>query len=191
MLTLIFSYDIVCQWSRNLLKRMKQYPSFMQIGTDRIRNAKFVLPKFHIFNHGLKCQLQYSLNYLKYSAWMNGEDPERWWAHINPISMSTQEMGSGSQTDTIDDHTRAWNWHKITNLGTSLVSVLNSTLIAIAGHSLLTQLKEAMVMYKKQQAAFKKSTTHTFQSNVPDLVRVNMSDKSPKMSVQRISGGLH
>jgi hypothetical protein len=118
LLALVFSYDIVCQWSRNLLKRIKQYPSFMRISPDRIRAAKFVLPKFHIFNHGLKCQLQYSLNYLKHSARMNGEDPERWWAHINPISMSTREMGSGSRTDTIDDHARAWNWRKITNLST-------------------------------------------------------------------------
>jgi hypothetical protein len=117
MLSLVFSYDIVCQWSRNLLKRLKQYPSFMQISPEKIRNAKFVLPKFHIFNHGLRCQLQYSLNYLKYSARMNGEDPERWWAHINPISMSTREMGSGSRTDTINDHARAWNWRKLTNLG--------------------------------------------------------------------------
>ena len=113
----VASYDIVCQWSRNLLKRMKQYPSFMQIDPKRILAAKFVLPKFHIFNHGLSCQLRYSLNYLKYSARMNGEDPERWWAHINPISMSTREMGLGSRTDTIDDHARAWNWRKITNLG--------------------------------------------------------------------------
>jgi hypothetical protein len=117
MLSLVFSYDIVCQWSRNLLKRIKQYPSFMQIDPKRILSAKFVLPKFHIFNHGLSCQLRYSLNFLKYSARMNGEDPERWWAHINPISMSTREMGSGSRTDTIDDHARAWNWRKITNLG--------------------------------------------------------------------------
>ena len=107
MLALVFSYDIVCQWLRNLLKRMKQYLSFMQIDPKRILAAKFVLPKFHIFNYGLSCQLRYSLNSLKYSVRMNGEDPERWWAHINPISMSTREMGSGSQTDTIDDHARA------------------------------------------------------------------------------------
>jgi hypothetical protein len=120
MLSLVFSYDIVCQWSRNLLKRLKQYPSFMHISPERIRNAKLVLPKFHINNHGLSCQLQYSLNYLKYSGRMNGEDPERWWSHINPISMSTREMGSGSRTDTVDDHARAWNWRKLTNLGMCL-----------------------------------------------------------------------
>lgn len=117
LLSFVFSYDIVCQWSRNLLKRVKQFPSYMQHVGDRIRTATFVLPKFHIYNHGISCQLRYSLNYLLHSAQMNGKDPERWWAHINPVSMSTREMGPGSRTNTIDDHALAWNWRKITNFG--------------------------------------------------------------------------
>jgi hypothetical protein len=44
----------------------------------------------------------------------DGEDPERWWAHINPVSMSTKEMGPGARLDTLDDHAAAWNWQKIT-----------------------------------------------------------------------------
>lgn len=165
MLSLVFSYDIVCQWSRNLLKRMKQYPSFMQIDPKRILGAKFVLPKFHIFNHGLSCQLRYSLNYLKYSARMNGEDPERWWVHINPISMSTREMGSGSRTDTIDDHARAWNWRKITTLGAVGLIKANRILTILTGASLRTQLAKAIVMEKKHREALEKFTA-TFPSDV-------------------------
>ena len=51
----------------------------------------------------------------------DGEDPERWWAHINPVSMSTKEMGPGARLDTLDDHAGAWNWRKITGFGTCLV----------------------------------------------------------------------
>lgn len=117
ILLIVFSYDIVCQWARNLKKQIPQLPSCMQIGAETLSRAKFVLPKFHIVNHGPKCQTRFSLNFLRWSARTNGEDPERWWAHINPVSMSTREMGEGSRHDTIDDHARAWNWRKIVNFG--------------------------------------------------------------------------
>lgn len=119
LLLLTFSYDIACQWSRNLKTRITQLPRRMQIGADRLRNAKFVLPKFHIYNHGPQCQTNFSLNFFRWSARSNGEDPERWWAHINPLSMSTKEMGAGSRIDTIDDHARSWNWRKIVGFGKS------------------------------------------------------------------------
>lgn len=89
----------------------------MQLAPEVFRLARFVLPKFHIYNHGPKCQTQFSTNFLTGMGRFNGEDPERWWAHINPLSMSTREMGAGSRTDTIDDHARAWNWRKIINFG--------------------------------------------------------------------------
>ena len=123
MLALTISYDICCQWSRNLAKRMPQFPSFMQIDKDRLRAAKFVLPQFHIYNHGIKCILNYSLSFLRWSAASDLEDPERWWAHINPVSMSTREMSEGSHHDTIDDHARSWNWRKITGFGMCTISL--------------------------------------------------------------------
>ena len=126
MLALTLSYDICCQWARNLAKRMPQFPPFMRISKDRLDAAKFVLPKFHIYNHDVKCVLKYSLNFLRWSAASDLEDPERWWAHINPVSMSTKEMSDGSRHDTIDDHARSWNWRKITRFGISLLYLCSS-----------------------------------------------------------------
>jgi len=114
---LAISYDIACQWSRNIKKRIPQFPSWMQPPAWLIDSIKYVIPKFHIYGHGVKCQTKFSLNFLKYSARTNGEEPERWWSHINPVSMSTREMGPGARHDTIDDHAAAWNWRKITNFG--------------------------------------------------------------------------
>ena len=116
---LVLSYDIMCQWSRNLAIRMPQFPTSMQLPDETVKSIKKVIPKLHIYGHGKACQINYSLNFLKYSARTNGEDPERWWAHINPVSMSTQEMGPGARHDTIDDHAGAWNWRKIAGFGTS------------------------------------------------------------------------
>src|SRR6202040_2208116 len=103
-----------------------QLPRFLQISKYRLCKAKYVLPKFHIYNHGLKCVLNYSLNFLRWSAASDLEDLERWWAHINPVSMSTKEMSEGSRHDTIDDHACAWNWRKITGFGISLLYLCSS-----------------------------------------------------------------
>jgi len=90
----------------------------MQLPEAILESITYVIPKFHIYGHGTGCQTQFSLNYNPNSARTNGEEPERWWAHINPVSMSTREMGPGARHDTLDDHAAAWNWGKITNFGT-------------------------------------------------------------------------
>jgi len=46
-------------------------------------------------------------------ACIDGEDLECWWAHINPMSISTKKMGPGTWLDTLNDHSGAWNWQKI------------------------------------------------------------------------------
>ena len=121
---LTISYDIACQWSRNFKNRITQFPPHMRPSLNVIDNMQCVIPKCHIGGHGASCQTKYSLNYLLYSARTDGEEPERWWAHINPISMSTREMGPGSQHDTIEDHAAAWNWCKIVGFGELLVNYL-------------------------------------------------------------------
>jgi Kyakuja-Dileera-Zisupton transposase len=131
VLLLSFSYDIACQWSRNLKRRVGQLPSWMQPPPALVESLKFVIPKFHIYGHGSQCQTHFSLNFLRYSARTNGEEPEKWWAHINPVSMSTKEMGGGARHDTIDDHAAAWNWRKITNLGMITEMIFNWMLIAM------------------------------------------------------------
>jgi hypothetical protein len=117
---LMLSYDIACQWSRNLRTRISQFPSWMRIPPSLFVATRYVIPKLHIYGHGNKCQYKFSLNFLKWSARTNGEDIERWWSHINPTSMSTKEMSPGARHDTLDDHAAAWNFRKITRFGLQL-----------------------------------------------------------------------
>jgi hypothetical protein len=119
IILLILSYDIACQWYRNLRLRIAQLPSPMRMPIKVFTSIRYVIPKFHIYGHGARCQFRFSLNFLRWSARTNGEEPERWWAHINPVSMSTKEMSPGSRADVIDDHAAAWNFRKITGLGMS------------------------------------------------------------------------
>ncbi|KAF7965909.1 hypothetical protein HWV62_40974 [Athelia sp. TMB] len=117
LFSLWFSYDIACQWSRNLLKRVLTLPERMRVSPTVLKSATKVLPKFHEYNHGYSCQTQYSLNITRHAGRTNGEDPERWWSYVNPASMSTKEMGEGSREDTLDDFARSYNFRKITGFG--------------------------------------------------------------------------
>jgi hypothetical protein len=114
---LVLSYDIICQWSRNFGSRIRQFPRFMRLAAAIFVKIKYVIPKFHIYGHGTSCQYKFSLNFLKWSARIDGEDIERWWAHINPVSMSTKEMTPGARLGVLDDHAAAWNFRKITGFG--------------------------------------------------------------------------
>jgi hypothetical protein len=123
---LLFSYDIACQWSRKLSLRQVQLPNSMRLSDKQLHSLRLAIPKFHISAHGLDCQSNFSFNYQPHMARTDGEDPERWWAHINPVSMSTKEMGPGARLDTLDDHAAAWNWRKITGFGTCFRLVVDS-----------------------------------------------------------------
>ena len=156
---LVFSYDIACQWSRNLAKRLLQLPENMHLNVEQLAAAHYVIPKFHIYAHGLSCQSLFLLNFLPFMAQTNGEEPERWWAHINPTSMSTKEMGPGARLDTLDDHAASWNWRKITGMGKHLSDPFVSPLdLLFSGSSLATQLCKAIRMAQEQKDRHTKLT---------------------------------
>lgn len=114
---LLVSYDISCQWSKKLRSRVSAFPSELQRAFLLLITLRFAVPKFHLPAHGDSCQSVFSLNYLPYTARTDGEGIERGWSHINPVAMSTREMGPGFQHDTLDVHWSALNWRKIVGLG--------------------------------------------------------------------------
>lgn len=113
---LVVSYDIACQWSKNLAQRMQIFPHSMHIDGGRTF-ITFLIPKFHLPAHIEACNILYSFNLTKNVARTDGEAPERGWADINPLATSTREMGPGSRRDTVDDHFNDWNWKKVLGFG--------------------------------------------------------------------------
>lgn len=114
--TVTVSYDIVCQWHINLLKRLADLPEDIRVKIDKFI-IKFVIPKFHISAHGDKCQSIFSLNLRRRMARTDGENIERGWAYMNPASLSTREMGPGARRDTLDCQWSGWNWRLLVRLG--------------------------------------------------------------------------
>lgn len=114
-ITLVMSYDIVCQWSVNLWERMKD--AIYRFDPET-KNITFLVPKFHLPAHVSACQTAYSFNLTRNVGRTDGEAPERGWSDINPISSQTKQMGPASRRETIDDHFGDWNHQKVIGLGT-------------------------------------------------------------------------
>ena len=114
---LIVSYDIACQWSKNLQNRVKTYGSSQSSEVFNQRSITYAVPKAHLPVHQDKCKWNYSFNLLPRVGRTDGEAPERGWVATNAIASSTKEMGPGSRRDTLDDHFGDYNWRKVTNLG--------------------------------------------------------------------------
>jgi hypothetical protein len=116
----VVSYDISCQWARNIIKRLLAYPIFLATIFWTLL-LTYVVPKFHLAAHVLSCQASFSLNFTPNVGRTDGEAPERGWAATNAVANSTKEMGPGSRRDTLDDHFGDYNWRKVSSMCKSTV----------------------------------------------------------------------
>ncbi|KAG1797806.1 uncharacterized protein HD556DRAFT_1464601 [Suillus plorans] len=138
VLVLNVSYDIACQWSKHLWERMSCYPSQIHFASDS-------KPKSHLPAYIAACQTSYSLNLIKGMARTDGEAIEHEWSNMNPIAISTQEMGPGSRHDILDNNFSDWNWHKVSNLGPSLLKKIKEAIPECYQHAIdLQDFKKAI-----------------------------------------------
>ncbi|KAK7064875.1 CxC2 domain-containing protein [Favolaschia claudopus] len=121
----VVSYDIVCQWYKQLKERLANLPPLVRLHIILLFFA-FVIPKMHIHSHILACQLCFSLNLLPGAGQTDGEGIERPWANVGGVASSTREMGPGSRRDCLDDHWAFWNWCKLVGLAALLRKRLNN-----------------------------------------------------------------
>ncbi|KIK42783.1 hypothetical protein CY34DRAFT_58396, partial [Suillus luteus UH-Slu-Lm8-n1] len=127
------SYDIACQWHKNLWRRMESLPESYHISYLRVF-IRFFVPKFHLPAHVNKCQTMFSFNFTRFVGRTDGEAPERGWSNINPVASSTKAMGPGCRRDTLDDHFGDWNWKKVVGLGASLIHKMREAVTEKADH---------------------------------------------------------
>ena len=111
---IMLSYDIWCQYSVKLKTRFEKYFPRLAKLIPRIRGA---VPKMHIKNHILLCQLLWAFNYMPYSGETWGENIESSWAEQNQTAGSTKEQNDGHRHDTLDDFSGYRNWTKYHEIG--------------------------------------------------------------------------
>ena len=111
----IASYDIMCQWSVNLRKRLQEFPLDNAEDLDKKIVTRMV-PKFHLAAHRQECRANFSLNYEPGAGRRDMEGPERTWFGLQGGG-STKDQGPGFWSDAMDDKLGHWNWSKLVGLG--------------------------------------------------------------------------
>jgi hypothetical protein len=113
---LYVSYDIACQWYKNIWERMKTFPKEVRFRKGK-KYCVFLIPKFHLPAHIEACNILFSFNLTRNVGMTDGEAPERGWSALNPLATSTAESGPGMRRDTINDAFNDMNHKKIKGLG--------------------------------------------------------------------------
>lgn len=112
---LLLTYDIICQWIKHFLERMKEVPPEMQL-PEAIKIITGI-PKGHCPGHIFECQCCYAMGIQPGVGRTDGEAIERLWAFVRKCAASIKEMGPGSRSDTLDDQFHYLNWCKLINFG--------------------------------------------------------------------------
>jgi hypothetical protein len=111
---LTISYDIACQWQKNLARRIRKLPADMQLDFESFL-FQCGLPVWHASSHETECTNRYSLSFIPGVGKTDREGIERLWAELNAFAFHTKNMGIGHCADTLDDKINYHNFMK--NLG--------------------------------------------------------------------------
>ncbi|KAJ7165383.1 hypothetical protein C8R46DRAFT_1220512 [Mycena filopes] len=116
LMWLTISYDIACQWRKNLVARMAKLPEPMQL---RLKDIKLqcALPVWHARSHEDDCRDAFSLSVKQGVGKSDGEGVERTWSVLNPAAYHTKDMGIGNREDHLNDKIDSHNFLKNIGLG--------------------------------------------------------------------------
>jgi hypothetical protein len=117
LLLLTISYDISCQWKIRFAERNAKMPEGLRLPLDDIK-LQYALPVWHASSHEESCASANSLSFKPGVGKSDSEGVERTWAHLNPASYHTKDMGKGNRMDTLEDKIDAHNFSKNLGLGT-------------------------------------------------------------------------
>jgi hypothetical protein len=114
--SITISYDIACQWGKNFVARTNNLTLLDLLCLSSSILLQFIVPKFHLSAHILKCHSPFSFNYASGVGQTDGEGVERNWSILNGIASSVSMMGPGGRWDTLDDVCNYVNWRKTISL---------------------------------------------------------------------------
>jgi hypothetical protein len=112
----LVSYDIACQWHKNLQTRLSSYTAFPSFKLSNLKYWRVAVPKFHLPGHGSGCQVTFNLAYTKWAGRMDGERIESGWAQTTSMATWTRESGPNARRGILDDHWNAGNWQRVVGL---------------------------------------------------------------------------
>ncbi|KAJ7429112.1 hypothetical protein B0H11DRAFT_2266968 [Mycena galericulata] len=113
LMMVTISYDIACQWRKNLPARMEKLPPAIRLDLTKTE-LQTGLPVWHASSHELEA---------------TGKGWSSTWADLNPAAFHTKEMGYGNRADALEDKIDSHNFQK--NLGQAY-AIRRKLVVAIA-----------------------------------------------------------
>ena len=112
----LLSYDLMCQFWKNVEKRFEGNPYLKFPQAVEIFRA---IGLFHVHGHVDHCYPRYAPTFIPGAGMVDGEVLETLWAALNKISDSTRSQSTAHRRETLDDHMNDSNWKKLVSLGES------------------------------------------------------------------------
>lgn len=155
----VITYDIGCQWGKNLSLRLSNTPSLPSLDIKALDTIRFAVPKFHINTHGASCQANFNLAYMDGVGMTHGETVETIWSHSTSLAVWSRENGPAARHTILDNHWGGWNWRKFVGLRKASSSfLLRSSINDYSGVQLKKMLKRAIEWAKTQRKQAKAMT---------------------------------
>ncbi|KAJ7038833.1 hypothetical protein C8F04DRAFT_950863 [Mycena alexandri] len=112
LLWLILSYDIACQFSKNIWARMPNLPEKYHLNINR-ENIRWMVPNFHLPAHKTGCHSPFSFHWLWGAGCTHGETVEQNWEFLNGAAASTKLMGLGARVTALEGLFAFHNWRRL------------------------------------------------------------------------------
>ena len=145
-------YDIMCQWSKWFLERVKESP-YLEVpeGLEILK----AIGDFHVKGHVKDCLTRFGLAFIDGVGIIDGEVLETLWSVLNESSRSTRGATLAHRAEILDDHMNHSNWKKLVGIGKTHIVLL--FLIAepvFLVTSLVKKWKRALMLYSNAEEAF-------------------------------------
>ncbi|KAJ7023225.1 hypothetical protein C8F04DRAFT_970391 [Mycena alexandri] len=112
LLWLVLSYDIACQFSKNIWTRMEGLPEKYHLQIDRL-NVRWMVPNFHLPPHKKGCHSAFSFHWLWGAGCTHGETVEQNWEFLNGAAAATKLMGLGARLTMLEGLLGFHNWRRL------------------------------------------------------------------------------
>jgi hypothetical protein len=107
-------YDVMCQYSKNLQRRVDENP-YLDVPEDIVLQKGIGL--FHVHGHQDTCFARFAPNFIPGAGQVDGEVLETLWAPLNLVAGSTRSMSTAHRQEILDHHMKDSNWKKLCGIG--------------------------------------------------------------------------
>ncbi|KAJ7446067.1 hypothetical protein FB451DRAFT_1188832 [Mycena latifolia] len=142
LMYLVLSYDIVCQFSKNIWGQMPELPEKYHLNIDPTF-VQWMIPNFHAPGHKKGCHSPFSFHWLWGAGRTHRETVEQNWEFLNGAAALTKLMGLGAQFAALEGLFAFCNWRRLVAHHTCLVD-----------HILKCRMAEAIKLHQDAFDAF-------------------------------------